>query len=130
MLTRSFHLQGTGAATAEQAQAIARLQKQLAESQERRKQADESTAILKAEVAELRGELAAQTQSLAVQVRYLSHHLAQQPNQSLILPTCQCPAVYTVQTKWFAYITVCVWGVRCSICTYWSRSLGTAEDRV
>ena len=76
------HLQSTGAATAEQAQAIARLQKQLAESQDRRKLADESTASLKAEAAELRGELAAQTQNLAVQVSHYCCQLAYQSSLS------------------------------------------------
>ena len=69
------HLQSTGVATAEQAQAIARLQKQLAESQDRRKLADESAASLRAEAAELRGELAAQAQNLAVQVSHHCHQL-------------------------------------------------------
>ena len=55
-------------ATAEQAQAIARLQKQLAESQDRRKHAETSDASLKAEIAELRTELTAQTENLELQV--------------------------------------------------------------
>lgn len=61
-------MQSKSGTTAEQAQAIARLQKQLADSQDKRKHAEESSAGLKAEAAELHGELAAQTQNLALQV--------------------------------------------------------------
>jgi hypothetical protein len=55
-------------ATAEQAHAIARLQKQLAESQDRRKHAEDSNASLKTEIAELRTELTAQAENLELQV--------------------------------------------------------------
>lgn len=55
-------------ATAGQAHAIARLQKQLAESQDRRKHAEDSNASLNAEIAELRNELTAQAQNLELQV--------------------------------------------------------------
>lgn len=61
-------LQNKGSATAEQAEAIELLQKQLKDSQNRQKHAEDESISLMAEVAQLRGKLATQTQDLALQV--------------------------------------------------------------
>ena len=63
-------MQDQVSATPKQAEAMALLQKQLEDSQDRQKHAEDASISLEAEVAQLRGKLATQTQDLALQVRH------------------------------------------------------------